>query len=76
MGGRFSSGDDCEVRRCLEHPPPELAASVARGERCGHCGRGFWPDMLHLDCPPDEPVHDVAVGCQRVTRTVESDDED
>jgi hypothetical protein len=35
------------TRRCVDHPPP----GVPEG-RCETCGRAYWPDILHLDCPP------------------------
>ena len=61
---------DEQQRRCLEYPPPHLAAAVARGDRCSRCGRGYWPDFLHLDCEPDD---DVAIGCQRATSDIETE---
>lgn len=64
---------DRQERRCIDHPPPLLAASVARGDRCSHCGRGYWPDSMHLDCYGDEPDRDVGIGCQRATTAVEDE---
>lgn len=71
--GEWAADYDRQVRRCIDHPPPLLAASVMRGDTCSHCGRGYWPDTMHLDCYGDEPDRDVVIGCQRATTAVEDE---
>jgi uncharacterized protein with PIN domain len=34
-----------ETRRCLDHPPDDVAPG-----RCRFCGRAYWPDVFHFDC--------------------------
>lgn len=45
-----------EIRRCIDHPPDWAPEGT-----CPDCGWGYWPDLLHLDCP-SEPTTETGDG--------------
>lgn len=60
-----SMPSDETVDRCGDHPPADAPVGT-----CEFCGRGFWPDFLHLDCYPKPETPGAIEDSERVARPV------